>query len=55
VCGGSVAIGHPFGATGARITLQLANEMIRRKTQFGALAICAGGTRGAAIVLELAH
>jgi acetyl-CoA acyltransferase len=55
VCGGSIAIGHPFGATGARITLQLANEMTRRKTKFGAAAICAGGTRGAAFVLELAE
>jgi acetyl-CoA acyltransferase len=52
--GGSVAIGHPFGATGARIALQLANEMSRRGTRYGAMAICAGGTRGAALVLELA-
>ncbi|HMG44224.1 MAG TPA: acetyl-CoA C-acyltransferase [Acidimicrobiales bacterium] len=54
VAGGSVAIGHPFGATGARIALQLANEMVRRDVQYGALAICAGGARGAAMVLERA-
>jgi acetyl-CoA acyltransferase len=54
VCGGSVAIGHPFGATGARIITQLANEMVRRDVAYGALGICAGGTRGAAIVLERA-
>lgn len=52
VNGGSVSIGHPFGATGARLVTQLANELIRRDVRYGALAICAGGTRGAAIVLE---
>jgi acetyl-CoA acyltransferase len=54
VAGGSVAIGHPFGATGARIALQLANEMVRRDVRYGAFAICAGGSRGAAVVLERA-
>lgn len=54
VCGGSIAIGHPFGATGARIVTQLAAEMVRRDVRYGALAICAGGTRGAAMVLERA-
>lgn len=52
VNGGSVSLGHPFGATGARLVTQLANEMGRRNVRYGALAICAGGTRGAAIVLE---
>lgn len=52
VAGGSVSIGHPFGATGGRLVTQLANEMVRRNVRYGALAICAGGTRGAAIVLE---
>lgn len=52
VNGGSVSIGHPFGATGARIIMQLADEMQRRDVAHGALAICAGGTRGAAIVLQ---
>lgn len=52
VNGGSVSLGHPFGATGGRLVTQLANEMVRRDVRYGALAICAGGTRGAAIVLE---
>ena len=54
VNGGSVAIGHPFGATGTRIVTQLGNEMQRRDVAYGAMAICAGGTRGAAMVLEKA-
>lgn len=55
VNGGSIAIGHPFGATGARLITQLSNEMLRRGVRYGALAICAGGTRGAALVLENAQ
>ncbi len=52
VMGGSIAIGHPFGATGARITLTLANEMKRRSTQFGLISVCAQGGMGFAMVLE---
>ena len=52
VMGGSVAIGHPFGATGARIVTTLANEMTRRDVQFGLLSICAQGGMGFAMVLE---
>lgn len=52
VMGGSIAIGHPFGATGARITLTLANEMKRRGVQFGLISICAQGGMGFAMVLE---
>jgi acetyl-CoA acyltransferase len=52
VAGGSVSIGHPFGATGGRLVTQLTKEMERRNVRYGALAICAGGTRGASIVLE---
>jgi acetyl-CoA acyltransferase len=52
VMGGSVAIGHPFGATGARVTLTLANEMRRRDTQFGLVSVCAQGGMGFAMVLE---
>jgi acetyl-CoA acyltransferase len=54
VSGGSISLGHPFGATGGRLVTQLTNEMLRRDVRYGALAICAGGTRGAAIVLEQA-
>ena len=52
VMGGSIAIGHPFGATGARITITLANEMKRRGVQFGLVSICAQGGMGLAMVLE---
>jgi acetyl-CoA acyltransferase len=53
VMGGSIALGHPFGATGARIITTLANEMRRRQTEFGLASVCAAGGNGAAIVLEL--
>jgi len=52
VMGGSIAIGHPFGATGARIVTTLANEMQRRDVQFGLVSICAQGGMGLAMVLE---
>jgi acetyl-CoA acyltransferase len=50
--GGSIAIGHPFGATGARITTTLANEMARRGARYGLLSVCAQGGLGFAMVLE---
>jgi acetyl-CoA acyltransferase len=52
VSGGSIAIGHPFGATGARLVTTLANEMRRRDVQFGLISICAQGGMGFAMVLE---
>jgi len=52
VMGGSIAIGHPFGATGTRLVTTLANEMTRRDVQFGLLSICAQGGMGFAMVLE---
>lgn len=52
VMGGSIAIGHPFGATGGRVTLTLANEMRRRDVQFGLISVCAQGGMGFAMVLE---
>ncbi len=52
VMGGSIAIGHPFGATGARITTTLAHEMKRRDVQFGLISVCAQGGMGFAMVLE---
>ncbi|MCZ6916136.1 MAG: acetyl-CoA C-acyltransferase [Gemmatimonadetes bacterium] len=52
VMGGSIALGHPFGATGGRITLTLANEMRRRGVQFGLISVCAQGGMGFAMVLE---
>ena len=52
VMGGSIAIGHPFGATGARITTTLANELHRRGARFGMLSVCAAGGLGCVMVLE---
>jgi acetyl-CoA acyltransferase len=52
VAGGSIAIGHPFAATGARLVTTLANEMRRRDVQFGLISICAQGGMGYAMVLE---
>jgi acetyl-CoA acyltransferase len=52
VAGGSIALGHPFGATGARVTATLANEMYRRQARFGLLSVCAQGGMGFAMVLE---
>jgi len=52
VMGGSIAIGHPFGATGGRVVTTLANEMKRRDVQFGLVSICAQGGMGFAMVLE---
>jgi acetyl-CoA acyltransferase len=54
VIGGSIALGHPFGATGARVVLTLANEMKRRNARYGLASVCAAGGNGAAIVLERA-
>jgi acetyl-CoA acyltransferase len=52
VMGGSIAIGHPFGATGARLTMTLVNEMRRRGAEFGLISICAQGGMGFAMILE---
>jgi acetyl-CoA acyltransferase len=54
VMGGSVAIGHPFGATGARITTTLVNELARRGGQFGLMTVCAAGGLGFSMVVERA-
>ena len=52
VMGGSIAVGHPFAATGGRLVTTLANEMRRRDVQFGLVSICAQGGMGYAMVLE---
>lgn len=52
VNGGAVALGHPLGATGAKLTVQLINEMKRRKVQFGMVSMCIGGGMGAAGIFE---
>ncbi|HEU4559071.1 MAG TPA: acetyl-CoA C-acyltransferase FadI [Longimicrobium sp.] len=55
VMGGSIAIGHPFGATGGRITVTLLNELKRRGGQFGLISVCAAGAMGFVMVVEAAN
>ena len=52
VNGGAIALGHPLGCTGAKLTVQIINEMKRRDVQFGLVTMCIGGGMGAAGVLE---
>ena len=54
VMGGSVALGHPFGATGARVLTTLCRELARRGGQFGMLSVCAAGGMGHVMVVERA-
>lgn len=52
VNGGAIAIGHPFGATGARMVTTLVNELQRRDKTLGLVAICAAGGMGGAMLIE---
>jgi acetyl-CoA acyltransferase len=52
VMGGSISIGHPFGATGGRILTTLCHELARREGQFGLMTVCAAGGMGHAMVIE---
>lgn len=52
VNGGAIALGHPLGCTGAKLTVQLMNEMKRRDVQFGMVTMCIGGGMGAAGIFE---
>lgn len=52
VMGGSLSIGHPFGATGARLTITILHEMARRDVEFGLITVCAAGGMGFAMVVE---
>ncbi len=52
VNGGSISIGHPFGATGARVTMQLLRELERRDLKLGLITVCAAGGSGLAMVVE---
>ncbi|MBA3671837.1 MAG: acetyl-CoA C-acyltransferase FadI [Gemmatimonadaceae bacterium] len=54
VLGGSLSIGHPFGATGGRILMTLCHELQRRGGQFGLMTVCAAGGMGHAMVVERA-
>jgi acetyl-CoA acyltransferase len=52
VMGGSIAIGHPFGATGGRLTITILREMQRRGQNLGLITVCAAGAMGFAMVVE---
>ena len=52
VNGGAIALGHPMGATGAKLTIQLMHEMKRRKSHYGMVTMCIGGGMGAAGIFE---
>jgi acetyl-CoA acyltransferase len=53
VNGGAIALGHPLGCTGAKLSVQLINEMRRRKQKYGIVTMCVGTGQGAAGVIEL--
>jgi len=50
--GGSLSLGHPFGATGVRLAMHTANRMIREDGQFGLIAACAAGGQGVGMIME---
>ncbi|HSB88929.1 MAG TPA: thiolase family protein [Anaerolineales bacterium] len=52
VNGGAIALGHPLGCTGAKLTTQLLSEMARRKSRYGMVTMCIGGGMGAAGIFE---
>ncbi|MEO8392391.1 MAG: thiolase family protein, partial [Chloroflexota bacterium] len=52
VNGGAIALGHPLGCTGAKLTVQLINEMKRRQNKYGLVTMCIGGGMGAAGIFE---
>ena len=53
VNGSGIALGHPVGATGCRITVSLVHEMIRRQAKRGIATLCVGGGMGKALLVEL--
>ncbi len=53
VNGGAIALGHPLGCTGAKLTVQLLNEMRRRSQKYGMVTMCVGTGQGAAGIFEL--
>ena len=52
VNGGAIALGHPLGATGAKLTIQIIYEMKRRGSRYGMVTMCIGGGMGAAGIFE---
>lgn len=55
VNGGAIALGHPLGCTGAKLTVQILNEAKRRKARYGMVTMCVGGGMGAAGIFEFVH
>jgi acetyl-CoA acyltransferase len=53
VNGGAIALGHPLGCTGAKLSTQLFNEMTRRKKKYGMVTACVGGGQGIAGIYEM--
>jgi len=53
VNGGAIALGHPIGCTGTRITVTLLHEMLKRKSKRGLATLCVSGGMGLALALEL--
>ena len=52
VNGGAIALGHPLGCTGAKLTVQILHELKRRDKEFGLVTMCIGGGMGAAGVVQ---
>ncbi|MFN3316130.1 MAG: acetyl-CoA C-acyltransferase, partial [Raineya sp.] len=53
VNGGAIALGHPLGCSGAKLSVQLFNEMRRRNAKYGMVSACVGGGQGVAGIYEL--
>ena len=53
VNGGAIALGHPLGCSGTKLTIQLLNEMKRRRQKYGMVSLCVGGGQGVAGIFEL--
>jgi acetyl-CoA acetyltransferase family protein len=53
VNGGAIALGHPLGCTGAKLSIQLLNELQRRKKKYGMVTACVGGGQGVAAIYEM--
>jgi acetyl-CoA acyltransferase len=52
VNGGAIALGHPLGCTGAKLTVQILNELKKRNQKYGVVTMCVGTGQGAAAVIE---
>ncbi|MCH9030547.1 MAG: acetyl-CoA C-acyltransferase, partial [Bacteroidetes bacterium] len=53
VNGGAIALGHPLGCTGAKLSVQIFNELKRRNKKYGMVTACVGGGQGVAGIYEL--